>query len=123
MMASQEQQSPRRVTLMMDGDIVKKLTMIQAKLIKETVATVSFSKVVNMYVEEGLKKKETSNDSRTTWNHEGAKRLTVMLDAENDKKIKIRFGKHIVKCANEYCEMPSWSFSREINAIIRRALK
>ncbi len=45
----------KRVTIMIDDDLVKKLHEIQAKQIKESKASVSFSSVVNKSLRKGLK--------------------------------------------------------------------
>ena len=47
----------RRITIMVDDDNFKKLRLIQAKLIKQSVSSVSFSKVLNDTITECLKKK------------------------------------------------------------------
>jgi len=44
----------RRVTLMLDDDLDKKLHLIQAKAIQSTTSTVSFSKVFNEILRNGL---------------------------------------------------------------------
>jgi predicted transcriptional regulator len=46
----------KRVTIILDDDLVKKLREIQSKLIKESTSSVSFSRVLNDVVREGLKK-------------------------------------------------------------------
>ena len=46
----------RRITIMVDDDNFKKLRLIQAKLIKQSVSSVSFSKVLNDTITECLKK-------------------------------------------------------------------
>ncbi len=46
----------KRVTIMIDDDLDKKLRLLQAKMITETQATVSFSKVVGIILRKGLKK-------------------------------------------------------------------
>lgn len=43
-----------RVTIMLNGDIAEKLRDIQAKQIKETQSSVSFSRIVNDTLEKGL---------------------------------------------------------------------
>lgn len=45
----------RRVTVMLEDDIVKKLRDKQAKLIKESAKSVSFSKIVNEQIKKSLK--------------------------------------------------------------------
>ncbi len=45
----------RRITIMLDDELVKKLREIQAKLIKESTSSVSFSKVLNDIIRKGLK--------------------------------------------------------------------
>ena len=45
----------KRVTVMIDDDLAKKLREKQAKQIKESTKSVSFSKVLNEYVRKGLK--------------------------------------------------------------------
>ena len=47
----------KRVTIMVDDDLLKKLHEIQAKKIKETSESVSFSAVMNECLDAGLKKK------------------------------------------------------------------
>ncbi len=47
----------KRVTFVIDDDILKKLRQIQAKKIKESSKAVSFSAVLNELLESGLKKK------------------------------------------------------------------
>jgi predicted transcriptional regulator len=46
----------KRVTIMLDEDLIKRLHEIQAKQIKETSESVSFSAVLNTTLEKGLKK-------------------------------------------------------------------
>jgi predicted CopG family antitoxin len=45
----------KRVTIMLDEDLLKKLHDIQAKKIKETTESVSFSEVLNETVRKSLK--------------------------------------------------------------------
>ncbi len=45
----------KRVTIMIDDDLVKKLRDKQAKLIKESTKSVSFSRVVNETLRKGIK--------------------------------------------------------------------
>ena len=47
----------KRITVMLDDDLIKKLREIQAKQIRETQKAISFSKVLNEYLEMGMKKK------------------------------------------------------------------
>ena len=47
----------RRVTIMIDEDLLKKLHEIQAKQIQKTSDSISFSRVLNEMLEAGLKKK------------------------------------------------------------------
>ena len=46
----------RRITIMIEDDLEKKLRAYQAKQIKNSNKSVSFSKVLNQAVTEGLKK-------------------------------------------------------------------
>jgi len=46
----------RRITIMLDDDLQKKLRERQAKLIKQSKKSVSFSKVVNLTLSEAVKK-------------------------------------------------------------------
>jgi len=46
----------KRVTIMLDDELVKKLHAIQSKQIKESTRSVSFSKVLNNTLRDGLKK-------------------------------------------------------------------
>lgn len=43
-----------RITIMLNSDIVKKLRTLQAKKIKESSSTVSFSRIINEVLEKGL---------------------------------------------------------------------
>ncbi len=45
----------QRITIMLDDELAKKLRILQAKLIKESTKSVSFSKVLNETVKQGLK--------------------------------------------------------------------
>jgi hypothetical protein len=45
----------KRITVVLDDDLVKKLRDKQAKLIKESVKSVSFSHVVNATLRKGIK--------------------------------------------------------------------
>jgi len=44
-----------RLTIMLNSDIAKKLRLLQAKQIKESASTVSFSRIINEVLEKGLK--------------------------------------------------------------------
>lgn len=44
-----------RLTIMLNSDIAKKLRALQAKKIKESSSTVSFSRIINEVLEKGLK--------------------------------------------------------------------
>lgn len=44
-----------RLTIMLNSDIARKLRLLQAKRIKESASTVSFSRIVNEVLEKGLK--------------------------------------------------------------------
>ena len=44
-----------RITIMLNSDIVRKLRALQAKKIKESSSTVSFSRIINEVLEKGLK--------------------------------------------------------------------
>ncbi len=46
----------RRVTIMLDDDLLKKLHEIQAKQIKESQKSVSFSRVLNEMLRKSLKR-------------------------------------------------------------------
>ncbi|NND85951.1 MAG: hypothetical protein HKM23_01215, partial [Nitrosopumilus sp.] len=48
-----------RVTITLDKDMSKSLRAIQAKLIQNTNESISFSQVVNLVLEEGVKVKKT----------------------------------------------------------------
>ena len=47
----------KRITIVLEDDLVKKLHDIQAKLIRESQKSVSFSRVLNDIVRAGLKPK------------------------------------------------------------------
>ncbi len=46
----------KRVTIMIDDDIAKKLHLIQAKAIQSTTSSVSFSRVLNEILRNSIKK-------------------------------------------------------------------
>jgi predicted transcriptional regulator len=46
----------KRVTIMIDDDLDKKMRMLQAKMIQSTTSSVSFSNVLNQVLRESLKK-------------------------------------------------------------------
>jgi len=45
----------KRITIMLDDDLVKKLHEIQAKQIKQSIKSISFSHVMNEVLRKGLK--------------------------------------------------------------------
>ena len=47
----------RRITIVLDENIEKKLRGLQSKHVKNSVKSISFSRILNMVLEEGLKKK------------------------------------------------------------------
>jgi len=47
----------KRITIILDDDLLKKLHEIQAKQIKDSTKSVSFSRVLNEVVRKSLKKK------------------------------------------------------------------
>ena len=47
----------KRITIVMDDEIIQKLRQIQAQKIRETQSSVSFSQVLNDQLKIGLKKK------------------------------------------------------------------
>jgi len=46
----------KRVTIMLDDDLEKKMRLLQAKMIQNTASSVSFSNVLNQVLRENLKK-------------------------------------------------------------------
>ena len=46
----------KRVTIMLDNDLDKKMRLMQAKMIQTTTSSVSFSNVINTVLRENLKK-------------------------------------------------------------------
>ncbi|HUU48171.1 MAG TPA: hypothetical protein VMW55_05245 [Nitrosopumilaceae archaeon] len=46
----------KRVTIMLDDDLDKKMRLLQAKMIQTTTSSVSFSNVLNQVLRENLKK-------------------------------------------------------------------
>ncbi len=47
----------RKITIVLDEELEKKLRLIQSKFVKNSIKSISFSHVLNMVLEEGLKKK------------------------------------------------------------------
>lgn len=45
----------KRVTIILDDELIKKIRIRQAKLIQKSVKSVSFSKIINDLVRNGLK--------------------------------------------------------------------
>jgi len=46
----------KRVTIMLDSDLDKKMRLMQAKMIQSTTSSVSFSNVLNTVLRDSLKK-------------------------------------------------------------------
>ena len=46
----------KRVTIMLDNDLDKKIRLLQAKKIQTTASSVSFSKVLNQVLRDSIKK-------------------------------------------------------------------
>jgi predicted transcriptional regulator len=49
-------QMAKRITIMIDDDLDKKLRQLQAKLIQETSSSISFSQVINETIRKSIKK-------------------------------------------------------------------
>lgn len=49
-------QMAKRITIMIDDDLDKKLRQLQAKLIQETSSSISYSQVINETVRKSIKK-------------------------------------------------------------------
>lgn len=50
----------RRVTIIIDDDLERKLRFKQAKLIRKSTRAISFSKIINEYLRKGLDEKRSS---------------------------------------------------------------
>ena len=50
----------KRITILLDDDLEKKLRVVQAKLIQKTKSAVSFSKILNETVRDGLNGKKSN---------------------------------------------------------------
>jgi len=106
---------------MIDVDIDKKLRNLQSKKIEETKAGYSYSKILNEVLGRVVNKQiVTKKVDKYLQNY---RRVTIMIDEKIDERIRVMFGKHIIKCATDHCEMPSWSYSREINTWLRAGFK
>jgi hypothetical protein len=49
-------QMAKRITIMIDDDLDKKLRQLQAKLIQETSSSISYSQVINETIRKSIKK-------------------------------------------------------------------
>lgn len=47
----------KRITIMLEDEVAKKLRVIQSQLIRESPGAVSFSYVINQQLKEGLKRR------------------------------------------------------------------
>jgi hypothetical protein len=52
-----------------------------------------------------------------------ADRVTIMISAAVDARIKMDLAKEITECAKAQCKMPSTSYSRIINQVIKKAFE
>ena len=52
-----------------------------------------------------------------------ADRVTIMISAAVDAKIKMDLAKEFTECAKQQCKMPSTSYSRVINQNIKKAFE
>lgn len=52
---------PQRITILLDDDLVKKLRSLQAKQIKETETSVSFSRILNDVLKKSLKSSDSNH--------------------------------------------------------------
>ncbi len=114
-----KERNPNRVTIMVVEGLDKKLRDYQSKIIRQTQSSFSYSRALNTKLSIGLRSRKKVDQYEYL---DGEKRrVTVMFDRDVLKKIKLEFGRHIIDCANDYCEMPSWSFSKEVDKHLRRA--
>ncbi len=52
-----------------------------------------------------------------------ADRVTIMISAAVDAKIKMDLAKEITVCAKQQCKLPSTSYSRIINDTLKKAFE
>lgn len=111
----------KRVTIMVDIDLDNKIRSLQSKRIAEKQGSYSYSKTLNEVLGRVVSKKiVTKKVDKYLQNY---RRVTIMVDEKIDERIRVMFGKHIIKCATDHSEMPSWSYSREINTWLRAGFK
>lgn len=101
---------------MVDADLDRLIRNTQSDVIHAENISYSYSECLNEIVAKGLKRKLKPEYPK--WEGE-YRRVTVMMDKESDKKLKLAYANHIRKCALEYCELPSWSYSRQVNNFLR----
>jgi len=106
---------------MIDVDIDKKLRNLQSKRIEHNTKGYSYSKTINEVLDRVVNKKIITK--KVDKYLKEYRRVTIMIDEKIDERIRVMFGKHIIKCATEHCEMPSWSYSREINTWLSAGFK
>lgn len=116
-----KEKTARRVTIMLDGNISKKLRSLQSAIIKSSKSGCSFSKVLNDMIRlvpdqsthHHIIKRSTSEDER----------VTIMIDKPLDAIIRTDQAREILQCVKDQCELPSTSYSRVINRRLDLAFK
>lgn len=102
-------------------DIDKKIRNYQSKQIQESQGTYSYSKALNVLLAKGISVIRKGDEEKYLFVDK--KRVTVMFNPEILKKLKILFGKEIIECANNYCELPQMSFSKEVDKQLRKVFR
>ena len=50
-------------------------------------------------------------------------RVTIMISAAVDARIKMDLAKEITECAKQQCKLPATSYSRVINVVLKKAFE
>ena len=119
-MARKKDISRRRKTIMLDMNNKYKIQMLQAKLVEISENSISFSYAVEKVLAYSLQL--TNKAAPSVRNEFPSDRVTIMISAKIDAKIKMALSHDIRECAKEQCTMPATSYSRIINSLLIHGL-
>ncbi len=110
-----------RKTVSLDSDIRPLLDKICEKQAQKSVSAVFISRIIN----DLLRASNFKNLEKYSVNPRGVgkrTRITIVVDIDNHKKIIESTAAAIEKCALNYCDEPSQSYSKVLNNVLRKEL-
>ncbi len=110
-----------RKTVSLDADIRPILDKLVQKQARTATQAVFLSRIINDF----LRASNFKNLQKYSVNPRGVgkrTRITLVIDIDNHKKIIEYTAQAIEKCAINYCDEPSQSYSKVLNNVLRKEM-